>query len=265
MASKVKRQFLIAVEGHPEWLQAVAWHELRGRKPEFHVERVLEGAENLSSSSYMGLLAQGVRISSAVKKELVAALTTQMIRDPDVINEIIDDATESECRMRSRNLLLDVLDRLYDQYGENGEEKLEDLDFLRSLPDSDYGDTKYFQPIAEWLAILHKVRQTVNDGGKTEAEKKAVIEPLLSNWPLTPFLFGLADRYGFDYGDGPNDYDGPSRKEIKVRFDTVKSLMRNWAEVAKAPKEKTYDSFTVGEKPRRRVYVRRDFVTKKIT
>lgn len=264
MSSKIKRQFLLAVKGEPSWYRAVSEKELHGRQPELQVENVLDGAQTRSFRTYRGTLAHGIAVSSGVKKDFVLALAAQMIADPTVIDSVISDSREQEVQMRSHNLLLDVLENLYDQYGESYEEKLDDLDFLRSLSDDNYVDTKYFEKAKEWLGILEQARLAVVDDGKTAAEKQAIIEPLLFSWSMTTFLIGVADEYGFDYGDGPNDYDGPSQEEIKVKFDTVKSLLQHWDEAGKTPGGKPCDSLAVGEDRRHEVYVRKDFVARRI-
>ncbi len=266
MSSKIKRKFLIATQGDSNWYRALSEKELaRSAHPKdaLFIEQPLKDANVLSASDKYNLLHIAARQSTGVKKDLAAALAAQIVARPSELAPIVDKLTEQELFYRADNLDLAAGESLFVQHGEKEYDHLmEDLSFLRSLPNESYLNLKTLLEITANRQTAEDSLAIVKDSSKQPEEKKKDIESFLLNQLDSTSIIRWADSYGFHYGDGFNEYDGPSREEAKVYFDVSKSLMLHWDEAGKSSSGKPYDAFAAGKEGHRYVFLKSEFVQK---
>jgi len=263
MSQKIKRPFLIAAR-EPGWFRAVSEKELAkaGKSPEeaLHVEQPLAGANVLIAPDKYNLLHMAINKSAGVKADLTSAVAAQVVERPDEINGLIRRLDTAEEDFRVTNLSLDVENRLFDEQGEDKATGLiDDPVFLRSLPVDSFNDSKLLSDILASRAAADSIKAVLDDA--SNIDKKKSVETLLGRLGNEDVLRWAA-VYGFYYGDGFNDYDGPARDEAKTYFDVPKSLMENWKEAGKSPSGKPYDAIAAGENNRRVVFVTAGHVLK---
>lgn len=263
MSNKIKRNFLIAARERG-WFRAVSEQELTkaGKSPEeaLHVEQPLEGANVLSAPDKYNLLHMGIAKSQGVKADLTAAVAVQVVERPDEITGLIRKLETAEEDFRGTNLKFEVENKLFDEQGEDkATELVDDPVYLKSLSVDSFDNSKLLADIIASRVTAESIKAVLAD--TTAQDKKKSVETLLGKLDGQDII-RWASSYGFYYGDGFNDYDGPARDEAKTYFDVPKSLMKNWKEAGKTPSGKPYDAIAAGENGRRVVFVTQGHVLK---
>lgn len=265
MSSKIKRNFLVAAK-NPEWFRAVSENELQrapNKDEALFVPQNLNGAKVLSAYDKYNLLYAAVEQSAGARADYAAAIATEAVKNPAEIVKLAEQLRAIDADVRIDHLTGEAYDRMPPEFsaadGYSG--KPEYLAYLRSLPDEDYNDAPRVNRISASQQAAEKIAALLQDTAAPADAQKAAVTALLS--PLAGSeLVKWGGVLGFHYGDGFNDWDGPSRSEAKAYFDVPKLLMKHWDELGHDHKGVAYDAFSAGKEGRRVVYLRKDFVDK---
>ncbi len=229
------------------------------------MESPLKDAFALAAADKYGLLSIVANQSEGVRSDLAAATAAQIVKDPQTFAQVLERFEESELDYRSFNLTWKAYDRLSEEHGEGKMDELTtDISFLRSLPPSDYQNPDYVTAATARLAVYQEVITTAQ-GSEETGQKQEKISAVLKKIEGGDIV-ALAYAIGIHFGDRFNDWDDTvmAHSEVKATFDVAKTIIKNWDEVGTSAKGRTYDAFVAGEGSARRVYIRRDFIDKKM-
>lgn len=263
MSSKIKRNFLVAAK-NPEWFRAVSERELErapNRDEALFAPQNLNGAKVLSAYDKYNLLYAAVQQSAGARADYAEAIAAEAVKNPAEIAKLAEQLRGIDTDVRTDHLTSEAYDRLPAEFRDvdGYAEKPEYLAHLRSLPDSDYNDAARVNEISASQQAAEKIATLLQDA--STPDPKAAVTALLA--PLAGSeLVKWAGVLGFHYGDGFNDWDGPTRSEVKAFFDVPKLLMKHWDELGHDHKGNAYDAFSAGKEGRRVVYLRKEFVDK---
>lgn len=266
MSQKIKRKFIIAAK-EPGWFRAVSENELAraGKKPEdaLYFDQPLEGASLLSSYDKYNLLHIGVGTSAGVKADLTAALASEIIKRPGDLAPVLTGVINAETDYRSIHIDYKLVDKILDEKGEEEGLKLtQDPVFLKSLPVENFGRPEFLAQMVNFRDAAETIDGVLKDDTKQAPEKLQAVTAALGKLDAEGVI-RFADSYGFYYGDGFNEWDGPTRSEVKAYFNVAKSLMQHWDEAGKSPSGKPYDAISAGKEGRRVVFLTEGLVEKK--
>ena len=266
MSDKLRRDFLVAV--NEDWYQALtekaAQKAERQGKEVLQVRAPMQGSRVLGVSDFYNLTHIAVKESSGVRQELARALASFLIKNPDKMIWLVSMNRHHELEKRYYSLDLDAKFELRDYTGENIEQKVKDLDSLRELPEEYYcpeklAEIEYLTKKTELiLAINNKLDSTSSE---KPGKEKHIIALLMQEDSLSAEdLVRCADACGFHYGDPPNNYDGPSKEEMRVYFDIASAVTRHWDDFNGGQ----YDALCVRKKsPNGKVFLTRKFIEEK--